>query len=198
MNWIDLAGRRNIPAELTYWTPENNNNSSPALTHIAVMFADSKGQPYIVSYWSDPGNHIPQYHLIYKNGKSWQIYNTAFRHTAFSLSGMGTKHIPISRPQIISWNKKDKQCAAIIFRDEERGNKVSAAICNNLQKMNWNVVDLSSGDEGSWEPSYDTELWKKKYILHLFVEKVIQVDAEGKGSIGPQMVKVLEWNPKTQ
>ncbi|HEY5371956.1 MAG TPA: hypothetical protein VIJ75_23490 [Hanamia sp.] len=64
--------------------------------------------------------------------------------------------------------------------------------------MKWNVVDLSSEDEGSWEPSYDTELWKKRNILHLFVEKVIQVDAEGKGIIGPQMVKVLQWNPKTQ
>jgi len=75
---------------------------------------------------------------------------------------------------------------------------VSAAICYDLQKMKWNVVDLSSEDEGSWEPSYDTELWKKRNILHLFVEKVIQVDAEGKGIIGPQMVKVLQWNPKTQ
>ncbi|MGN6540535.1 MAG: BNR repeat-containing protein, partial [Ginsengibacter sp.] len=115
--------------------------------------------------------------------------------TAFSLSGTGTKHIPISRPQIISWNKNNRQKAAIIFRDEERGNKVSAAICNDLGKMKWNVLDLSSEDEGAWEPSYDTELWKKKHLLHLFVQKVIQVDAEGKGSIGPQMVKVIEWKP---
>jgi len=159
------------------------------------MFADSKGRPFIVSYWADSGTNVPQYHLIYKEGKSWQVYNTAFRKTAFSLSGTGTKHIPISRPQIISWNKNNRQKAAIIFRDEERGNKVSAAICNDLGKMKWNVLDLSSEDEGAWEPSYDTELWKKKHLLHLFVQKVIQVDAEGKGIIGPQMVKVIEWKP---
>lgn len=41
--------------------------------------------------------------------------------------------------------------------------------------MNWNVVDLSSEDVGSWEPSYNTELWKKKNIMHLFVEKVIPI-----------------------
>jgi len=159
------------------------------------MFADSKGRPFIVSYWADSGTNVPQYHLIYKEGKSWQVYNTAFRKTDFSLSGTGTKHIPISRPQIISWNKNNRQKAAIIFRDEERGNKVSAAICNDLGKMKWNVLDLSSEDEGAWEPSYDTELWKKKHLIHLFVQKVIQVDAEGKGSIGPQMVKVIEWKP---
>ncbi len=33
LNWVDLAGRRNVPAGLSYWTPENNNNSSPALSY---------------------------------------------------------------------------------------------------------------------------------------------------------------------
>lgn len=177
-------------AEYACHIPQNSK-----LINQTSMFADSKGRPFIVSYWADAGTTIPQYHLIYKQQKTWQVYNTAFRHTAFSLSGMGTKHIPVSRPQIISWNKNNRQQAAIIFRDEERGNKVSAAICKDLKKMNWTIFDLSSGDEGSWEPSYDTELWKKENMLHLFVEKVIQVDAEGKGSIGPQMVKILEWKP---
>ncbi len=33
LSWVDLAGRRNIPAGLTYWTPENHNNSMPALSY---------------------------------------------------------------------------------------------------------------------------------------------------------------------
>jgi TonB-linked SusC/RagA family outer membrane protein len=33
LSWLDLAGRRNIPAGLTYWTPENNNNNMPALSY---------------------------------------------------------------------------------------------------------------------------------------------------------------------
>ena len=33
LSWLDLAGRRNIPAGLNYWTPENNNNSSPSLAY---------------------------------------------------------------------------------------------------------------------------------------------------------------------
>lgn len=31
--WLDLAGRRNIPAGLSYWTPDNHNNNSPALSY---------------------------------------------------------------------------------------------------------------------------------------------------------------------
>lgn len=177
-------------AEYACHIPQNSD-----LINQTSMFADAKGRPFIVSYWADTSTKIPQYHLIFKQGKDWKVYNTAFRHTVFSLSGMGTKHIPVSRPQIISWNKNNRQQAAIIFRDEERGNKVSAAICYDLQKMNWKISDLLPQNVGSWEPSYDTELWKKKNILHLFVENVIQVDAEGKGSIGPQMIKILEWKP---
>jgi hypothetical protein len=177
-------------AEYACHIPQNSE-----LINQTSMFADATGRPFIVSYWADSGTNVPQYHLIYKKGSKWQVYNTAFRKMSFSLSGTGTKHIPISRPQIISWNKNNKQKAAIIFRDEERGNKVSVAICSDLDKMKCHILDLSSEDEGSWEPSYDTELWKQKHLLHLFVEKVIQVDSEGKGSIGPQMVKVLEWTP---
>ncbi len=47
LNLIDLAGRRNIPAALTYWTPNNNNNSQPALTFTNTM---GYGYPSNASY----------------------------------------------------------------------------------------------------------------------------------------------------
>ncbi|MBD0288522.1 MAG: neuraminidase, partial [Flavisolibacter sp.] len=56
--------------------------------------------------------------------------------------------------------------------------------------------DLTPTTVGSWEPTYDTELWKEKGMLHLFVQNVEQVDAEGKADIPPQMVEVLEWAPE--
>lgn len=37
LNLIDLAGRRNIPAALTYWTPDNHNNVQPALSFTNTM-----------------------------------------------------------------------------------------------------------------------------------------------------------------
>lgn len=37
LNWIDLAGRRNMPAALTYWTPDNHNNNSPALSYTNTL-----------------------------------------------------------------------------------------------------------------------------------------------------------------
>jgi hypothetical protein len=166
-------------------------NQGSELINQTSMFADENGRPYIASYWREPGDSVPQYHLIYKDGNTWTSKSLQFRKTPFSLSGTGTKRIPISRPQIVVWKKE----VIIIFRDAERGDKVSVAVCRNVTQspLKWEIKDLSSMAAGSWEPSYDTELWKNKSILHLFVQKTEQVDGEGRSNLGPQMVNVLEW-----
>ena len=156
------------------------------------MYADESGHPFIASYWKDKGDSIPQYHVAYKTGNSWMIQNTGFRKLKFSLSGTGTKRIPVSRPQIISFKKGSSNAVLLIFRDEERGNVVSAAINSNIHFNNWQLKDLTAGAVGSWEPTYDTGLWKQKKQLHLFVQYTDQKDGEGKADILPQPVQVLE------
>jgi hypothetical protein len=155
------------------------------------MYADENGNPIIASYWKDKGDVAPQYHIIYKEGDQWQTQNLGFRKTDFSLSGAGTKRIPISRPQVVSWQEKDGKRIAVIFRDEERGSKVSVAVNSNGQFNEWKISDLTAISVGSWEPSYDTELWKKKKQLNLFVQFTEQQDAEGKANIPAQPIKVL-------
>ena len=160
------------------------------------MVADVSGHAYIATYWRDSGQTIPQYHIVYQTGKGWQVSNLLFRKTAFSLSGGGTKRIPIARPQIIAWQSGKNLAAALIFRDEERGNKVSVAVNRNIQSSSWKISDLTAGTVGQWEPTYDTELWKGSNLLHLFVQQVQQADAEGKTATPPQMIQVLEYDVK--
>ena len=69
------------------------------------------------------------------------------------------------------------------------------AVNYNLAANNWRVSDLSPMPVGEWEPTYDTELWKNKKVLNLFVQKVTQVDGEGKANVTPQAVQVWEWKP---
>ena len=177
-------------AEYALRIPQNSE-----LINQTSMFADDKGDPYIASYWRDAGSTVPQYHLIYKIKNQWQVVNTGFRKTAFSLSGAGTKRIPVSRPQLVIDRYGKKIKAAVIFRDVERGSKVSVALSKNITKSKWKLYNLSASSVGSWEPSYDTELWQHKQILNLFVQNAEQADAEGKTSLPAQMVKVLEWDP---
>lgn len=114
----------------------------------------------------------------------------------FSLSGTGTKRISVSRPQLITYKNKQFIAAVIIFRDNERGGFISAATNNNINKNSWQVQNLTTIAVGSWEPSYDTELWKQRKLLNLFVQFTEQQDSEGSAVIMPQLIRVLEWYPK--
>lgn len=160
------------------------------------MFVDENGKVFIASYWRKSGENIPQYHIVFNDGKQWKVNDLSFRKTAFSLSGGGTKKIPISRPQIIVWQNGANYAAGILFRDEERGSKASIAVNKNIATDDWNINDLTTESVGDWEPSYDTELWKDKKILNLYLQNVIQIDGEGKALTKPTAVQVLQWKPK--
>lgn len=177
-------------AEIARIIPQNSE-----LINQTSMGADAEGNPFIATYWREAGSDIPQYHLVYHNGKSWQSLQLGFRRTPFSLSGVGTKRIPIARPQVLVKNAGDDTSVLMLFRDEERGNKASAVVIDKLSDPKWKIVDLTQESLGSWEPTYDTELWKEKGILNLFVQKVEQVDGEGQANIPPQPIKVVEWKP---
>lgn len=112
------------------------------------------------------------------------------RTTSFSLKGGGTKMIPIARPRMVV----DKHKVYYIFRDEERGSKVSMAYTDDARKDEWMVKDLTDFPVNAWEPSYDTELWKTKNQLHLYVQDARQGDGEQIVETAPQPVYVLELN----
>lgn len=149
---------------------------------------DKDGNPYIASYWRDKDSDIPQYRVIYSENGIWNNVNLNFRKSPFSLSGGSTKKIPISRPQIVVHG----ETVGLLFRDEERGEKVSIAVCVNIKENRWTIKDLTDFGVGDWEPSFDTELWRTDKMLHLFVQNSRQVDGEGQADMVPQTVYVLE------
>lgn len=159
------------------------------------MCTDHKGNPFIASYWRG-ANNVPQYQVIYKSKKGWLANDLAFRKMPFSLSGAGTKQIPISRPQVVCSGKGRSAEITLVFRDAERGNAITVATKKIHRKGSWVLTDLLKENNGSWEPTYDTELWKEKRQLHLFVQQVTQADAEGVIVTEPKMVQVLEWFPE--
>ncbi len=158
------------------------------------MSADEEGNPFIATYWKESNSMVPQYHVLYLRQGKWELQNTGFRTAAFSLSGTGTKRIPVSRPQLLVWKHKGSTAAAVVFRDEELGNVVSAAINNDITHNKWQVKNIAAIPVGSWEPSFDTEWWREKKQLQLFVQFSDQVDSEGMSTLLPQPVQVLEYS----
>ena len=155
------------------------------------MAADEKGNPYIATYWRDKESDIPQYRVVWHDGKQWNHRQVSERKTPFSLSGGGTKMIPIARPRMVIHGKK----AYYIFRDEERGSRVSMYYTRNIKKGKWEVRDLTDFSVNAWEPSLDSELWKQQQLLHLFVQESHQGDGEKTIESPATMISVLEVYP---
>ena len=152
------------------------------------MSADAEGNPYIATYSRDQNSEIPQYRLVWYDGKQWRNQQVSNRTTPFSLKGGGTKMISISRPRMVVDGKE----AYYIFRDVERGSKVSMYYTHNLHEGKWEVKDLTDFDVDAWEPSHDSELWKTEGKLHLFVQNARQGDGEKQIETEAQTVFVLE------
>jgi BNR repeat-containing family member len=165
-----------------------------SLINQTAMTADKNGNPYIVTYWSE--NEIPQYQIVYLNDGFWKKENTSFRSIPFYLGGGGTKKIPISRPDILIYDKGKQLLLYILFTDEERGNFVSLAYRNLNIKSNWKITNLTTTSVGQWEPNYDLALWKKNHKLHIFTQDVTQVDGEDIANIKPTMIHITELNSK--
>jgi hypothetical protein len=184
--WQKSTGEKyNLPitkatAEHAWEVPQNSS-----LINQTAMTVDDSGNPYITTYWNNDG--VPQYKVVYLQNGKWNLINTDFHHNSFTLGGGGTKRIPISRPEILV----NKSMLYLLFRDEERDNKITLAY-TNLDKKQWKLKDVSRFTVGQWEPNFDKELWQEKKQLHIFSQNVSQADGEGLAKVAPQPVKILE------
>ena len=66
-------------------------------------------------------------------------------------------------------------------------------VLENLGKNQWKIVDLTDHSIGQSEPSFDTELWRTRKVLNLFVQRTGQGDGEKVEEMTPQMVSILEY-----
>ncbi|WP_426059256.1 BNR repeat-containing protein [Hymenobacter sp. B1770] len=177
-------------AEYAARIPQNSE-----LINQTAITTDAAGAPYIATYWRPAGTQVPHYQLIYLAGKQWKTAQVGQRTTPFSLSGVGTKKIPISRPQLLVATQQGKTAAYLLFRDAERQDRASVLQCADLRKNHWAAADLTTNSVGNWEPSYDTERWKNAGVLNLFVQRTGQGDGETLEDLRAQPVYILEWKP---
>jgi len=197
--WTDSTGRPlSLPitdanCETAVSIPENSD-----LINQTTLAADDAGHPYIATYYKTPDNPVAQIRIVYNDGNGWKTSQVGDRHTALNLGGGGTKRIPLSRPLVLV-NSGELPRVHVIFRDEERGARVSIASTDNIQSGHWLIRDLTRESYGSWEPSFDPVLWRTRGILNLFLQNVDQLDGADNqvrtdGPV-PTMVSVLECKP---
>ncbi len=152
------------------------------------MCADQQGRPMIATYWREASDSIPQYRLVWYDGSEWKAEQVSDRKSPFSLSGGGTKMIPIARPRIVA----GEDGISLFFRDEERGSRVSVFHKESMSDEAWSVADLTDFAVDAWEPMIDTELWRSHGRIDLFVQRTQQGDGERATQLAPQMIYILE------
>ena len=161
------------------------------------MCTDSRGRPVIATYFRPEGETVPQFFVVYHDGEQWHSEQASQRTTPFSLSGGGTKRIPISRPQILAEATDDGSTAAwLLMRDIDDGNgHVTALHTAQLGSGNWSSRELTDFSVDLWEPAYDRSRWERDGVLSLYVQKAGQGDGEGTEDVPPQPAFVLDWDP---
>ncbi|MEZ4687789.1 MAG: BNR repeat-containing protein [Bacteroidia bacterium] len=189
-SWQNSRGKHSLPitrgasAEIVQHVPMNSE-----LINQTSMTCNAEGEPFIVSYWKEQGENVPQFHLIYQQKNGWKVESLAFRSESFSLSGMGTKQIPIARPEIlVSGSNK----VYVIFRDAERNNKISLATNSLPFDQQWHLSDFTDGGYASWEPTLDPHLWTSDNTISVLLQKNLQVDGEGLSERKAAWVEVLD------
>lgn len=156
------------------------------------MTTDDAGQPYIASYWRAEDSEVPQFFVVYLEDQQWKVSQVTERQTPFSLSGGGSRRIPVSRPQILF--SQNNRAIHVIFRDREKNNRICMASAA-ADRMEWKLQKVPGVPVGQWEPSFDTELWKNHGRLHLFVQEVGQGEGnENPEDMEPTTVKVQEFD----
>jgi hypothetical protein len=194
--WQRSSGQRyHLPitansAEYVWQIPQRSE-----LINQTSMAVDKAGHPYIATYWRPADSSVPQYFVIHFDGQRWYAKQVTQRQMSFSLSGGGTRRIPIARPQIVVRSRGRNSALYLIFRDRERGSRVSLASCADLANEECQITDLTQESVGMWEPTYDSILWQQRERLHLLLQNVGQGEQETTENLAPQMVSILEWAP---
>lgn len=191
--WMKSTGEKyDLPITQTNAEVVRRIPQKQELSNTTSTVVDSRGRPMFANSWREPGQDVPQYYLVWYDGKQWRTSQIGGRTTSYRLSGGGTKRKPASRPKL-AVDSHDR--VFMFFRDADRGERVSVAICDDPGRKRWRFLDLTDKPVDVWEPCYDTLLWRCDGVFHLFLQRVGQGDGEKLVDMPPQTVSILEWKP---
>ena len=167
------------------------------LINQTTIAADAKGNPYIATYFRPKGQTVPQVAVVYHDGKQWKTSQVGKRTGAFSLSGGGTRQIPLSRPLILTDSTGGGGTRVmVIYRDADRESHVTLASTSDIGVGQWTLTDLTSESYGYWEPTIDMSRWQREHVINLFLQATDQPQGDNiTRSMPPTPVSILEYKP---
>jgi hypothetical protein len=83
----------------------------------------------------------------------------------------------------------------MLFRDQERGGKISVASSADIESGLWTFTDLTAASVGQADPMVDPIVWEQRREIHLLTQFVGQGDGEKQEDVPAQTISVVEWTP---
>lgn len=161
------------------------------------MTTDDDGRPFIATYWRT--GEVTQYMVVALDAEGeWTVTNTGLRTTSFELGGIGTRALPLARPDIAVTGTGMDAKVHLLLRDDERDGAFTIASGRLSDDSSWGVRDLTMGTHlGRWEPTYDRDAWRTDGILMVYVQRVMQPDGDGDAVVRSAPAYVVEVDPST-
>lgn len=160
------------------------------------LTVNSYGTPFIATYFRSEQQFTNIQIVFFDTDLAqWRSEQVSDRSSDFELGGTGSKSLPISRPLILFEDRLGQDWLHVIYRDAERGDQALHASSERRTGISsiWKHRILRGGSLDRWEPVFDSRLWQSKRILHIYVQRVGQLDREAAAqNYPPTDINVLE------
>jgi len=194
VTWTNSAGvRLSVPLTQSGSEYAFRIAQGSELANQTSMSVDGAGRPVIATFWrAAEAGAVPQYRLVYLSESGWRMVQVGERTLNFERRGGGTKRPPISRPLLLLGGAEGSRRAVVLFRDEELGGGVTAAVASDYELGDWQYWRLSER-VGQADPLVDFAVWRERGEVHLLSQLTGQGDGEREESVLPTAVRLLEW-----
>ncbi|USN99472.1 MAG: BNR-4 repeat-containing protein [Phycisphaeraceae bacterium] len=163
-----------------------NIPQNSSLINQTDMTVDQNGHPLIATWYAPlagSGNDTRQYMLHWYDGATWHVTQLSDRVGQSSAHETSDAYVrDLGRPVVLV--DGDGRTYVIMRYDEAQNNIV---VAYSMDKVNWDYIRLTDADMGSYEPSYDHELWVAEHKLHMYYQAHM-----GDGAASP--VSILQWD----
>lgn len=197
ISWVnesDLPVNLPITADNTnpVWRVPQGEN----LINQTSLTVDSDGAPFIATYFRTEQQFTNIRIVFYDlQTEQWKSETVSDRASDFELGGTGSKSLPISRPLILFENRLGASWLHVLYRDTENNDQALLASSerNTGDSSTWTHRTLKGGSVDRWEPVYDSRLWQSSGLLHVYLQRVGQIDGDtASQEYAPTDINVLE------
>lgn len=148
------------------------------------------GEPAACTYWGLPGTPA-QIQLVIRQDGVWTARQLTDFKTEFTLTGAGTRPLPLSRPVMLACELG----ILVLYRSSEQGGQLRAVVLSGENLRDRREILLWEGNLGHYEPVMDLPRWSASRILSMYIQKCTQPEGDDGVLLRSSAVaSIAEWD----